>query len=211
MNEFDFFFTLFGLLLGLIIAEVASKGADAIAARHRVRLGVLTPMLALFVLMDVASFWLWAWSARDLIRMRWETVYGGLFMALSYFLAAALLFPREASTGDSLDDHFWRHKRFVVGGVIVANLCPLTFQLSHLLPAWSDTAFFLWQAAYWLPLVGLWITRRRRVAILFLSAMIVQYLLNASDLLPGSQWGDAIGLNGEAHRVAALKAHDAAR
>ena len=45
----------------------------------------------------------------------------------------------------------------------------------------------------------------RRLAAL-LSLMIGQYLLNASDVLPGSQWGDAIGLNGDARMAASTRA-----
>lgn len=207
MNEFDFFFTLFGLLLGLIIAEVATKFADAIASRHRIKMGLLTPMLALFMLLDVASFWLWAWSARALIHMQWPTVYGGLLTALAYFLAAFTVFPRRKDEWASLDDYFWGHKRLVLGGVMVANLAPLGLQLSHRLPALDDYWFFIWQGAYWLPLAGLWLVRSRRFAIIFLSLMIGQYLVNASNVLPGSQWGDAVGLNGDERMAASVRTH----
>ncbi len=206
MSEFDFFFTLFGLLLGLIIAEVATKFADAIGSRHRVRMGVLTPLLALFVLMDVGSFWMWSWSMRSLIHMAWHTVYGGLFIALAYFLSAALLFPRTKGDLTSLDQHFWEHKRFVASGIILANIPPLALQLSHRLPALDDGWFFFWQAIYWLPLIAFWFVRSRWGAIILLSLMIGQYLLNASDVLPGSQWGDAIGLNGDARMLASTSA-----
>lgn len=61
MAPFDFIFALFGLLLGLSLAEVLSGFARAIQARlepgRALRLGWLTPLLGAFVLLDLLSFW----------------------------------------------------------------------------------------------------------------------------------------------------------
>src|SRR3954468_15118632 len=44
MDDFSFLAGLFGILFGLIVAEIATKFADAIDLHHRRRIGFLTPL-----------------------------------------------------------------------------------------------------------------------------------------------------------------------
>src|SRR3954466_12231858 len=83
MTEFEFLFSVFGLLIGLTLVEIAVKFADAIDAHHRRPIGLLTPLLALFVLVDVAGYWLFSWSLRDLLHVRWRTVFIALTVAMT--------------------------------------------------------------------------------------------------------------------------------
>lgn len=57
MSDFEFFFSFYGLILGLSVAEIASGIARTVHERGEVRVGWLTPMLAVFVSLDVAGFW----------------------------------------------------------------------------------------------------------------------------------------------------------
>lgn len=50
MSDFEFLFSVFGLLIGLTFIEIAIKFADAIDAHSRRPIGLLTPLLALFVM-----------------------------------------------------------------------------------------------------------------------------------------------------------------
>ena len=203
MTEFEFFFTLYGLLLGLTLAEIAVKFADAIAARAEVPLGTLTPMFALFILLDITSFWMWTWSGRDAIHINWPTLYAALAVALSYFMAACLVFPRRAGEWANLDEYYFQSKNIVIIGIICANLPVILFQFSAKLPELSDFWFFFWQTIYWLPLVMLLFARSRRANQVLLALLVAQWLLVASSLLPNSQWGDSVGLNGDAARAQA--------
>ncbi|ATY31788.1 hypothetical protein [Sphingomonas psychrotolerans] len=211
MSEFEFFFIVFGLLLGLTLAEIARKFTDAVVARDTVKLGVLTPMLAAFVLLDLASYWLWIWSVRDLIRIDWPTVLGGLIVALAYFFAAASVFPRREGAWPVLDDYYFKQKGLVIGGVILANIPGLLLQLSIQLPARDDVWFFVWQGMYWTPLLLLLFVRSRRANIFLLVILLLQYLLVATNALPNSEWGNSFGPNGEAARAASTKAVGAPR
>jgi hypothetical protein len=198
MTDFEYFFTFFGLLLGLTVVEVTVKLADAIDAHRRRPMGVLTPLLALFVLLDISSFWMFAWSARDIIQINWSTLLVALFMAVVYFLSAALIFPRSDGEWTTLDEHFWARRRLVLSGLIVVNLTLLALQLSRTLPALNDYWFFFYQAIYYAPLLWMWFARSRRMVIVALLCGVGGYLLAYSDLLPTSQWGDNLGLNGAA-------------
>ncbi|TGX52296.1 hypothetical protein E5A73_16000 [Sphingomonas gei] len=211
MSEFEFFFILVGLLLGLALAEIARRFADAIAARDTVKLGVLTPMLAAFVLLDLASYWMWTWSMRDLIHIDWSTLFAGLVVALAYFFAAASVFPRREGMWPALDDHYFKQKRLVIVGVALANIPGLALQLSILLPAANDLWFFVWQGMYWTPLLLLLFVRSRRANIALLAILLLQYLLVATNALPNSEWANSVGLNSEAARAASTKAVGAPR
>ncbi len=57
MSAFEFFFSFYGLLLGLSVAELVGGFARVLHERQRVRFGWLTPLLALFVAVDLVTFW----------------------------------------------------------------------------------------------------------------------------------------------------------
>ena len=61
MSAFEFYFSFYGLALGLSVAVVATGLATAIQHRKAIRIGWLTPLLALFVGLDIATFWDAAW------------------------------------------------------------------------------------------------------------------------------------------------------
>ncbi|WP_167309524.1 hypothetical protein [Brevundimonas naejangsanensis] len=56
LNAFEFFFSFYGLVLGLSVAVTATGLATAIQHRKKIQIGWLTPLLALFVCLDIASF-----------------------------------------------------------------------------------------------------------------------------------------------------------
>lgn len=196
MTDFEYFFTFFGLLLGLTVIEVAVKLADAIDAHPRRPIGVLTPLLAVFVLFDVSSVWMFAWSARGIIQITWSTLLAALFLAVVYFLSAALVFPRSDNSSATLDDHFWARRRLVLTGILIVQLSLLGLEFSRTLPAPNDLWFYFYQGIYYVPLGWLWFARSRRIAIAALLCLLGGHVVAFSDLLPNSEWADSLGLNG---------------
>src|SRR4051794_2710166 len=88
MTPFEFVFSLFALLLGLSLAEVLGGLARTLKQRRQVRLGLLTPLLGLLVMLDLTSSWALAYSLRDSIPANFLTLVIGLFVTGLYFLAA---------------------------------------------------------------------------------------------------------------------------
>lgn len=121
MSAFEFFFSFYGLLLGLSVAVIATGLASSIQHRKRIRIGWKTPMLALFVALDIASFWDAAWTNFQHLPFSYGLLVAGLTVALVYFIAASLVFPHEIEDGLSLDDHFWANKRVVLLLLVAAN------------------------------------------------------------------------------------------
>ena len=195
MTEFEFLFSVFGLLIGLTLVEVAVKFADAIDAHHRRPMGILTPLLAAFVLIDVTSYWLFSWSLRDLLHVRWRTVFVALTFAMTYYLSASLIFPRSERDWKNLDEHYWARKRLVIGGVLLVESATMGWQLTRALPALDDYWFWFYQLPYFIPMAALLFTRSRRVDIALLSILVGVQLFSDFDLGESSRWGHEVGIS----------------
>ncbi|MEO0908647.1 MAG: hypothetical protein AAFY07_14110 [Pseudomonadota bacterium] len=126
MTAFEFVFVIYALILGLSMVELlAGLGRTleykfARNAQHKAfSIGWLTPLFGVFVLLDLISFWVFAWRVRDLISVSTAMVTGVTAFAACYYLAARLVFPSEPEGFTDLDDHFYRVRRVVLGILIV--------------------------------------------------------------------------------------------
>lgn len=126
MSAFEFFFSFYGLLLGLSVAELVGGFARVLHEKQRVRFGWLTPMLAAFVALDVATFWNQAWVIFRGAPFNHALLIAGLIIAATFYVAASVTFPRVTAEGVDeridLTDHFWRYRRLVFGCIMAANL-----------------------------------------------------------------------------------------
>ncbi|WP_118858283.1 hypothetical protein [Sphingomonas mesophila] len=175
MSAFEFFFSFYGLLLGLCVAQIAGGIGHAIVVRRESRFGWLTPTLAAFLLLDLASFWFNAWDHRSAIGVTAATIYAGMIVALSYYIAVVLLFPVHSGNWEDLDEHYWSNKRWVVLGVALANFATLAWFIG--------LTFWLWPAVAWVqlgvyfgPLAILFFSRRAWLDGLCYAILIVVYV-----------------------------------
>lgn len=132
MEGFYFLTEAFILLMGLAMAEVLRGFARVLKLRARkragiadanaVRIGWLTPLLGLFVIVDQSTFFLHMFAFREGMPFNGGTVMGILLTIGWYYLIAAMTFPDEPQSWPDFDDWFWQQKRFVVGGVIGVNI-----------------------------------------------------------------------------------------
>jgi hypothetical protein len=195
MSDFEGLFGLFGIMFGLIVAELAVKFADAVDSRNERPLGILTPALAFLVLTDITAFWVFIWAVRNALRVNWHTVFGGVIIAIIYFLAATLVFPRTIHAWKHLDDHYWSRKRLVAGGLLFANILIDGLMMVRVMPMWNDWWFYFYFVGYALALTGLLVSRKLWLDYVFLIWAIGINLGVGSDLLPNSQFGKQIGLS----------------
>jgi hypothetical protein len=188
MSIFEFVFSLFGLVLGLSLAEVLAGFARIVQARARIRMGWLTPLLGLLLIIDLVSFWTGAWRERDALGVALEPLLFATLIAGIYYVAASLVFPSDHEAWPDLDSYFMAHKPIVVGAVIGCNLLVLVGRfLVHgdaYLSAGSSTGYVL-LAGIALALV---LTRSRRLSLALLCAMISSYWLvpRLASLIDGS-------------------------
>ena len=137
MTPFEFVFTLFGLLLGLSLAEVLGGLAKTLKQWRTVRLGWLTPLLGLLVMLDLTSSWALAYSIRDAIPANFLTLVIGLFVAGLYYLAATLVFPDDAQKWPDLDAYYFEHKKQVLGGILASRVLARAAQFALGTAGWS--------------------------------------------------------------------------
>jgi xanthine/uracil permease len=194
MTDFEFLFALFGLLFGLIVAELSIKFADAIDFSRERPVGILTPALAFLVLTDVTSFWLFIWAVRTVLTVSWPSVFSGVLLAMLNFVAASLVFPRTSRNVARLDDHYWSRKRVIAAVMLFVNLVALAGMLTRATPAWNDWWFYLYFPSYFLSLAGLVISRSRRLDLFLLAWAIAVGISGGFNLLPNSKFAERVGL-----------------
>jgi hypothetical protein len=130
VDDFEFVFSLFGLLLGFSLVEVVAGLGRAVEVRvrparsgegPRPRIGMLSPLLGLFVIFNLVSFWTAAWSLRGAFPVQYPVLLFGLTVTGGYYFAAMLVFPRDIQEWTDLDDHYFQVKRWVVAVIAVCN------------------------------------------------------------------------------------------
>ena len=122
MDAFSFIFSLFGLLMGLALAEALSGFGKALELRHKIRIGWLTPLLSVAICFDIVSFWLIAWQTRNDIPISFLSLAAGLIIFGIYYLIAQLAFPEDIELWPDLDDYYFKHRRWLIGGMYTCNL-----------------------------------------------------------------------------------------
>lgn len=130
MDNLNWVFSLYAVVLGLTLAEVLTGLARSIRVRHNaaldghrvIRLGLLTPLLAIFLMFDIASFWMVAWTLKDAISVTPLALAFGLLATGLYYVAASWVFPDADSSATDLDTHYFRQKNLVFSLVLASNL-----------------------------------------------------------------------------------------
>lgn len=179
MDDFSFYLSYYGLILGLSVAQVAGGFLNAIGARHRVKIGWLTPALAIFIFLDITSFWIFAWAIRASIRISWASMYLGLLIAIVYFMASGLVFPRKMDEWPDLDVYYWKHKRWVIAGILIPNLISIIQTTLLHPPARIDAAYLFANLTYWPAVVLMLFSRRTWQDLTLLGILIFGYIANA--------------------------------
>jgi hypothetical protein len=186
MTPFEFVFTLFGLVLGLALAEVLGGFVRVLKARSvradedlRIRIGWQTPLLGLVVTLDLISFWLGAWEDRAAITVDFAPLVYSALIAGIYYAAASLVFPDEPRQWPDLDDWFERHKAQVALGIFAANLL-VSFGEVLLFGTWSSSLpGRIFQVLYLGLALSLVFARRGRQSLVLLWAMVGVFTLLA--------------------------------
>jgi hypothetical protein len=177
MSPFEFVFSLFALLLGLSLAEVLGGLARTLKQWRTVRLGWLSPLLGLLVMLDLTSSWALAYSLRDSIPANFLTLVVALFVTGLYYLAATLVFPDDASKWPDLDTYYFEHRRQVLGGMLASRVLARVAQFALGAAGWSYFPAF---AAFVLLVLAAMFVRGRRASIAVLVVFLSLYPLFAA-------------------------------
>ena len=178
VEAFNFAFSLFAIILGLSLVEVLTGFARALRRRRLVHLGWLTPLLAIFVMLDLTSFWEWVWSGRRLVNPGYGILLIGLIVSGLYYLAASIVFPSEFGERADFDAHFMQHRRQVFAAIMICNLIttvPIIIIRSGEVPA---RAWVEW-VVYYGTLIMVIAARSKKVITAGLLIFLVGYVFTA--------------------------------
>ena len=175
MDSFNFVFSLFGLLLGLALAEVLGGFGAAIQERHKIRIGWLTPLLGLLVAFDLTTFWAWAWYSRKVVPAHSVVLLGTLVVTALYYLAAKLVFPQDREEWPDFDLYYFKHSRWVIGGILLCNTLLWAGQFALGFNPFGLRMDQVASTVFFIQGIALMLIRGRRVSTALLVFAIVQY------------------------------------
>ena len=164
-------------MLGLAVAELLGAFAALLRESAPPRLGVVTPLLGLQILLEMLANYVDAWSMSREVGVSLADFAVPTLIGLLYYVAAVIIVPRRLSEWVSLDDYFDKRRKWIVGTLLLANAtASAAITPTAWLPRFSEDE--AWVAVYVLQvgsILGaytvLLLTRSRRlsvVAILFL-------------------------------------------
>jgi hypothetical protein len=176
MTAFEFVFPLFGLLVGLSFAEMLSGLARTLQDKDKVRVGWLTPLLGLLILINLTMIWLGAWNVRNVSAPSSAGVLYILLVGGVYFLAASMVFPPSGADAGDLDEHFMANRKFALLPIAACNVLYLGRMIAqthiHNGPLWyAGNAIFI------ALLVGAAFARDRRIIIAAFVVLIAAHLV----------------------------------
>ena len=178
MDAFNFAFSMFAIILGLSLAKVLEGFARALKRRRVVHLGWLTPMLALFVMLDLTSFWESGWATRKFLTPQYGMLLIGLVMCGLYYVAASIIFPGEFGDRDDFDEHYIEHRRQVLGAILICDLMQIG-PIAIIRFAEVPTRFWYENALQFSALLTGIASRSKRINITVLAALIALYAYTA--------------------------------
>ena len=179
MTNFEFVFSLFGLLLGLSLAELLGGFGRALQKRTKIRIGWLLPLLGLLVLLDVSSFWLVAWSVRDAVPIAYFPMMVGLLICCLYYLVATLVFPHDFDEWPMFDDYYFAHRAQVIGGMILCNALALVGVVLLGVDPLSDLQDQISVVVFLASAAALMLVRGKRANLALLIFIVLQYPIGA--------------------------------
>jgi hypothetical protein len=144
MDEFEVFFTFYGLILGLSAAEIL-KSLGGLARRGALRaIRAQAGLIAFLTFLLICATWIDAWSLRASFKLDFRSLWAPIGAATAYYLAAVVVLPRENSEWDDMDAYFAKRKSFIIGALIAAELFVTAIQLPDLVEQLHTEPMLFW-------------------------------------------------------------------
>ena len=182
MDRFSFFFAFYGLMLGLGIAELLTGFASMVRAHALKRLEAQTALTALFIFVLVVATWVDTFTMSQSITLNFYDLLAPVLLSTFYYLAAAVVFPRDPRQYSHLRAYFAARRQFIIGMLFAAELCDVWMNLPFFREALAQHPDYFWgwllpfNVLFKLVFLALLLTRGRRITITLLAVQIVLLL-----------------------------------
>jgi len=177
MSGFEYLFTFYSLLLGLVVANTTNNLAEMWRSHRAVAVGLATPLLCLFILLAVAQQWVSFWGARETLTLTPNDVLMCIGMALPYIFVSHGMTPAREGSG-SFEEFYIEHRKTLMGVLAVPPVLSALYNIAKLFGEPHEAA--LWLGLVVLPRVlipvGLAFTRSPRLHVIGLTVLIAHTL-----------------------------------
>jgi hypothetical protein len=172
MSVFEFVFSLFGLVLGLALTEVIGGLGRVLKSRRGLRVGWLTPLLGLLLLVELTAAWASVWTSRGAIPFSVLTLFCGLAVTGVFYMSANQVFPDALDEWGDLDDYFDRHKVGVICCLVVGWVLLMASQAALGVDPLPGHFMKITQAIWYAVAVALAFVRDRRLCLLLMLGLL---------------------------------------
>ncbi|HEX3423769.1 MAG TPA: hypothetical protein VHS33_10270 [Sphingomicrobium sp.] len=174
MDRFSFFFSFYGLILGFAVAELLSGFAGMVRAHALKKLEAQTALTALLTLIAIVATWVDAFSMERSLTLDFRDLWAPIVVAIVYYLAAAVIFPRDSRQYGHLRAYFAARRKFVIGLLFAAELVDIYVNRAFYMDTYirDPARFWGWLMPYNVLIKGgmlaLFLVRGRRATIALL-------------------------------------------
>lgn len=183
MDRFAFFFAFYGLILGLGVAELLGGFAGMVRAHALKKMEAQTALVALLTFVLIVATWVDTWTMDRAITLSFSDLWPPILLATFYYLAAAVIFPRDPREYPHLRTYFAARRKFIIGMLFAAELVDFYANRAFLIDRYyhNPHAFWGWNVPYNIAIKGvflaLFLVRGRRATIALLIAQILIFLV----------------------------------
>ena len=147
MSPFDFLAIVIAIPMGLALVEIAQGISTTLRRRHEIKVGLLTPLLSVYLLLIISNAWLSLWRAQDILTVESSTLFFGLLLSVVFYIAASFAVPDTPANGSDLDDWFLANRKFSLGGTFLL-VTLIEIYLGQRFTNWSEQANIAQQIGY---------------------------------------------------------------
>lgn len=169
-------------MLGLAVAELLGGFAALLRESAPPRLGIVTPLLGLQILIEMLANYVDAWSLFQGGGVSVAELAVPTFIGLLYYVSAVIIVPRQLSEWVSLDDYFDKRRKWIVGTLLLVNATVSAAFIPNLLARYAENG--VWAGVYVVQvgsLLGaytvLLLTRSRRLSVVAILFLMLWYLV----------------------------------
>ncbi|MEP5937831.1 MAG: hypothetical protein ABJ239_05855 [Erythrobacter sp.] len=143
MTDIEFVMSFVAILFGLVLANVANNMADAVRARHDLRIGFIPWAVSVYLSASAIFSYGLFYIGREDYRFDIVSIAALLMSVMPYIFVSRLLYPEHKERWNSVEDYYIANRKLILGVMAIAPFISMfgTFYNFAGTPI-SEVAFF---------------------------------------------------------------------